>query len=151
MTSPIDDGLTIAGGIEVGPGVRVSAGALRVQFARSGGPGGQNVNKVNSKVQFWVAVADLTGLSAPAAARLRVLAGSRLTAADEIHITSEEHRTQPANRREAMERLRELIVEAQRQPKKRRKTKPGRAARERRLAGKRQRSEIKSQRRDVDN
>jgi len=144
MTDPLDT-TTTEGGLEVAPGVRASS--LRIQFARSGGPGGQNVNKVNSKVQLWVALADLSGLPHDAAARLRVLAGSRLTAGGDIHISSETHRTQAANRREVMERLRELIVQAQKRPKTRRKTRPGKAARERRLAGKRQRSEIKSLRR----
>jgi ribosome-associated protein len=145
MIDPPDDSLTAEGGIEIAPGVR--AGALRIQFARSGGPGGQNVNKINSKVQLWVAVSDLSGLPADAATRLCALAGSRLTAGGDIHITSETHRTQAGNRREVMERLRQLIVQAQKRPKTRRKTRPGKAARERRLAGKRQRSEIKSLRR----
>jgi ribosome-associated protein len=150
MSDPGDDSLTTEGGIEIAPGVRVAAGALRIQYARSSGPGGQNVNKVNSKVQIWVAVADLSGLSIDGAARLVALAGSRLTAGGDIHITSEEHRTQPANRRAVMERLRELIVQAQKRPKTRRKTRPGKAARERRLAGKRQRSQVKSLRRGTD-
>jgi ribosome-associated protein len=147
MSETGDEPIPRKGGIEVAPGVRVAAGALRLQFARSGGPGGQNVNKVNSKVQLWVAIGDLTGLHPGATARLRALAVSRLTDADEIHITSEEHRTQTGNRRAVMERLRELIVEAQKRPTIRRKTRPGRAAKERRLEGKRQRSEIKSFRR----
>jgi ribosome-associated protein len=148
MIDPHDDAMTTEGGIEVAPGVR--AAALRIQFSRSGGPGGQNVNKINSKVQLWVALADLSGLPLDAKARLRGLAGSRLTAGGDIHIASDTHRTQAANRREVMDRLRELIVQAQKRPKTRRKTRPGKAARERRLAGKRQRSQVKSLRRTTD-
>lgn len=135
------------GGIELAPGVFVPEGTVRFQYARSSGPGGQNVNKVNTKAELWVPVTALSQLNAAACARLRTLAGSRLTNADEIHIASDSRRTQEGNRAEAMERLREMIVEAMRVPRKRRKTRPSKASRKRRLEGKRHRGAIKSNRR----
>jgi ribosome-associated protein len=134
------------GRIRLAPGVRVPASALRFQFARSGGPGGQNVNKLNTKAELWVAIADLN-LHPIALERLRKLAGRRITSGDELHISSESERSQERNREEAMERLRELLVRATTIPKKRKATKPSKAAKQRRLQSKKRRSEIKSGRR----
>ena len=114
--------------IELGPGVFVPDAAMRFQFARSGGPGGQNVNKLNTKAELWVALGAITGLSHGAMSRLRALAGRRITAQGEIHIVSETERRQEANKAAVMERLRELIVRAKVEPKVRRKVKPSRAA-----------------------
>lgn len=136
-----------AGGVEVAPGVRVAASSLRFGVARSGGPGGQNVNKVNTKVELWVAPESLEGLSYAARQRLAVLAGRRLTAAGEIHLSAEEHRSQEQNRSAVMEKLRQLIVAAQYQPKVRRRTRPSAGSVRRRLESKKQRSQTKSQRR----
>ena len=116
-------------------------------FVRSGGPGGQNVNKLSTKAQLHVSVEALTGLTAAAKQRLRALAGSRLTAADEILLMSENERGQEANKAAVLQRLREMIVAAKVEPKKRRKTKPSRGAKARRLEGKKRRGEIKSTRR----
>ena len=123
--------------------VRVAAGAVRIQFSRSSGPGGQNVNKVNSRAEAWLSVGAIEGLTLSAATRLRAMAGSRLTAADEIHIDAHESRSQEQNREAVVTRLRELIVAAMVEPKRRRKTRPSRASKERRLEGKRRRSEVK--------
>jgi len=135
------------GGVEVAPRVFVPEAALRFQFARSSGPGGQNVNKVNTKAELWIPVTALSRLDEAARERLRQLAGSRLTVNDEIHVAAESRRTQEGNRAEALEKLRELIVEALRVPRKRRKTRPTAASRKRRLEGKRRRSQTKSNRR----
>ena len=134
-------------GIEVAPRVRVAESAMRWQYARSSGPGGQNVNKVNTKAELWVPVGALTGLTERALGRLRNLGGRRLTAAGEIHIASDSERTQEANRAAVLQRLRELLVQAIHEPKARRKTKPSRGAKERRLQTKRLRSQIKANRR----
>jgi ribosome-associated protein len=139
-----------AGAQELAPGVHVAASALRFQFARSGGPGGQNVNKLNTKAELWVPLAALVGLTDRAAARLRTLAGRRLTGNDEIHITAETERTQEGNRSAVLERLRQLLLQALHEPKARRKTKPTRGSRKRRLESKRRRSEVKSRRRGND-
>ncbi|MDB5322240.1 MAG: Class peptide chain release factor [Phycisphaerales bacterium] len=132
--------------INLAPGVFVAESALRLQYSRSGGPGGQNVNKVNTRVQLWVPLAAITGLSENAMNRLRILAGSRLTIAGELNITAETERTQERNRQAVLDRLRELIGSAVKEPKRRRKTKPSRGAKERRLKGKRLRSETKARR-----
>src|SRR5688572_16836294 len=83
---------------EVVPGVRLSESAMRFRYARSSGPGGQNVNKVNTKAEVWVPLDALYGLSHRATARLRQMAGKRLTVAGELHISSDTERTQEANR-----------------------------------------------------
>ncbi|MGB7157562.1 MAG: alternative ribosome rescue aminoacyl-tRNA hydrolase ArfB [Tepidisphaeraceae bacterium] len=135
------------GGIELAPGVSIAHDALRLQFARSGGPGGQNVNKLNTKAEIWIPIGAIRGMSDRAIARLRASLGRRLTQADEIHIVSESERRQEGNRQEVMDRLRELIVAAQFEPKRRRKTKPSAGAKRRRLESKKKRGEIKAQRR----
>ena len=135
------------GGLEVAPGVFAPPSTWRFQFARSGGPGGQNVNKVNSKAELWVHVDSLTGLTPGARQRLRHAAGRRLTTADEIHLVSETERGQEGNRAAVLQRLREMIIQARVEPKARRKTRPSRAAKARRLEGKKRRSEIKQNRR----
>jgi ribosome-associated protein len=117
-----------------------------VQFARGGGPGGQNVNKLNTKAELWVEVGPLVGMRPSAKERLRTAAGSRLTKHDEIHLSAENERSQEANRQAVFDRLREMILQAQVQPKVRRRTKPSKAAKRRRLETKRHRGEIKSNR-----
>jgi ribosome-associated protein len=137
-----------SGDLEVGPGISISSAAIRFQFARSGGPGGQNVNKLNTKAELWVRPEDLRGIHPEAVGRLRHLAGKRLTKDGEIHIVAETARTQEGNRSAVMEKLRELIVAAIHRPKIRKKTKPGRAAKERRLESKKRRGDIKAKRRN---
>lgn len=131
-------------GIEIAPGVHVPPDALRIQFARSSGPGGQNVNKLSTRAELWVQVAAIFGMTERARQRLRQQAGSRLTKNDEIHLSSDESRSQESNRQAVLDRLREMIVVARYEPKVRRKTRPSRAARERRLTQKKRRGEIKS-------
>ncbi|HEY7119169.1 MAG TPA: alternative ribosome rescue aminoacyl-tRNA hydrolase ArfB [Tepidisphaeraceae bacterium] len=133
--------------ILLAPGVFAPESALRLQYSRSSGPGGQNVNKVNTRVQLWVPLEAIMGLRESALARLRQIAGSRLTAANELHLVAETERTQEGNRGAVLDRLRLLIQQAIKEPKRRKKTKPSRGARERRLQGKKTRSQTKSQRR----
>jgi ribosome-associated protein len=132
------------GGTEIAPGV--TAPSVRVQFSRGGGPGGQNVNKLNTRAELWVEVESIVGMSARAKNRLRLLAGSRLTLAGEIHLVSEAQRSQESNRQEVFRRLREMIVRAKIEPKPRRRTRPTRASKERRLDQKRHRGGIKARR-----
>ena len=138
---------SVPGGIELAPGVFAAETGVRLQYARGSGPGGQNVNKLNTKAELWVALDALNGLTPGARSRLAAAAGSRLTLAGEIHLASDEHRTQAANRAAVFERLRELIVTAKVEPKRRKKTKPSRAYHRRRVEGKRRRGEVKSNRR----
>lgn len=132
---------------ELAPGVWIASSGLRLQFSRSGGPGGQNVNKINSKAELWASVSAISGLAESALTRLRSFAGSRLTTGDEIHLRAETERSAEANRDEVFERLRQLILQARIEPKKRRKTRPSRASKMRRLESKRRRGETKSGRR----
>jgi len=120
----------------VRPGLEIPDGDLDVTAIRSAGPGGQNVNKVASAIQLRFALDANTTLRADVKSRLRALAGQRLNDAGEILITARSHRSQEQNRREAEDRLRELVLKALVAPKKRFATKPTRASKERRLDSK---------------
>jgi ribosome-associated protein len=121
-------------------------GALEFNAVRSSGPGGQNVNKVSSAIQLrcdlklWPSLPDRVRI------RLRTLAGRRLTDDDVIVISAQRFRTQEHNKRDAIERLEEMVAEARIEPKIRRATKPTRASKERRLEGKQQRGKVKAKR-----
>lgn len=119
--------------------------ALEEKFLASTGPGGQNVNKVATAVQLRCDVFRL-GLAPSVYARLKVLAGSRMTNEGEIVLTARSHRTQEANREEARTRLTELIARAHIAKPKRIRTKVSRAAKARRVEGKKQRSGVKQAR-----
>lgn len=136
-------------GVELAPRVRVPASMLRFRFVRSRGPGGQNVNKVSTACEFRLHLADLAPSLTPGAMeRLRVgLGPGRLTAGGEIQLFSDEHRSQEQNRDAVLGRLRELLIHAMAEPKRRKKTKPSRASKRRRVEGKRRRAEVKSGRR----
>jgi ribosome-associated protein len=133
---------------EILPGVCVLPSAVRFQYARSRGPGGQNVNKVNTKAELWVRVEAISGLSDRAVQRLRAIAGKRLTSGGEIHVAADTERSQEGNRLAALVRLRAMLAAAIHEPKPRRKTKPSRAAVRRRVESKRHRAKIKSSRRE---
>jgi ribosome-associated protein len=119
--------------------------ALSESFLASTGPGGQNVNKVATAVQLRCDVFKL-GLSPPVYARLKELAGSRMTGGGEIIITARSYRTQEQNRQDARARLAELVAKAHVRPEKRIKTKPSRAAKARRVDAKKGRSVVKQAR-----
>ena len=123
--------------------VRVPARALTMRAVRSSGPGGQNVNKVASKIDLRVDLDAIEGLSDRAQARLRSLALNRLDAEGRLVVTSQESRDQSRNLDIAREKVRRLVAAALREPRTRRATRPSAAARERRLEGKKRRASVK--------
>jgi ribosome-associated protein len=138
------------GELRLAPGVVVADSALTFSAARSGGPGGQNVNNTSSKCELRLMVAAIQGLGWRAQERLVMLAGSRLTADGELILTCDETRSLRTNKDMVIERLAELVRDAQAVPKPRKRTKPGRGAIERRLRDKAAVSERKRGRRDTD-
>lgn len=135
------------GDVVLAKGVSIAEGHLDYSFTRSSGPGGQNVNKTATKAELRVKIEDIAGLHPGAANRLRAMAGQRLTNEDEVLITSDSHRSQLSNKHECLNRLRHLVNEAIKRPKRRKKTKPTRASKRRRLKAKRELSEKKERRR----
>ena len=136
------------GAIEVpAVGVRVPAAAITWRAVRSSGPGGQNVNKVASKVEVRVSVAAIEGLDEAARARLGRLGRRWLTVDGELVITSDRTRDQARNLEDARGRLAELLLRAATPPRPRRKTRPTAGSVERRLAATARASRRKQDRR----
>ena len=132
---------------EIAPGIQLAKRALRFRYARSSGPGGQNVNKLNTKATLYVDLDALEeGLGSSAMSRLQQMAGRQMTDKSLI-ISSEEHRSQPANRRRCREKLRALIVRSRHRPRTRKPTRPSAASIKRRQQGKEHHSRIKALRR----
>lgn len=129
--------------------VECAQSLARESFIAASGPGGQNVNKVATAVQLRVNIYEL-GLPPPIFHRLKALAGSRLNAAGEIVIDARNHRTQEANRREARDRLAELLEAAIREPKKRARSRVNRVGKTKRLKAKKARGEVKANRGKID-
>jgi ribosome-associated protein len=116
---------------------------LQFQFVRGSGPGGQNVNKVATAAQLRFDLAGTRALSSAVKARLRTLAGHRVNADGSLLIIARNHRTQEGNRREALQRLMDLVERASVEPTIRRATRPTRASKQRRLEVKRERKHTK--------
>ena len=135
--------------IIVTPTISIPESEIEFDFVRSSGAGGQNVNKVSTAVQLRFDVAHSPSLPDEVRTRLLRLAGSRVTADGMLILKAQSFRTQERNRRDAVERLIELIGLATHKPKARRKTKPSLASRRRRVETKRRQGQVKASRRAV--
>ena len=127
--------------------ITIPAAELRVSFARSGGPGGQNVNKVETKVELRWTPADTGAFTDADKAWLLQRLEGRLTSEGELLVTSSRTRDQTRNREDARQKLAEALRKALTRPKRRRKTKPSRGAIEKRLEQKKQTARKKESRR----
>jgi ribosome-associated protein len=133
--------------IRIARGILIPDAAVAWRAVRSSGPGGQNVNKVASKIDLRVDLAAVTGLSAPARARLEALAASRIDADGKLVVTSQRTRDQIRNLEDARDKVKKLVERALHEPRPRRLTQPSRAAVDRRLRRKQVRSAVKRARR----
>ena len=136
------------GSIRISPTIVLDESELELNFVLSSGPGGQNVNKVATCVQLRFDAAHSPNLPEDVRQRLLHQAGRRATEAGEILIEARRYRSQHRNRDDAIERLRKMILKAATPPKKRRRTKPTKASRERRLQSKHERSQTKQLRKN---
>lgn len=130
--------------IRITRAIAIDSDEIEESFVRAGGPGGQHVNTTDSAVMLRFDVAQSPNLPEAVKARLAVLAGSRLTSDGVLVLRSEGARSQLLNRQDARERLVALIQEATLVPKKRRPTKPSKAAKARRVDAKKGRSAVKA-------
>jgi ribosome-associated protein len=137
----------VAETIRVSRGVRVPGSAITWRAVRSSGPGGQNVNKVASKVELRVDLDAIEGLGDAARARLRALSAPRRDSRGRLLVTSQRTRDQSRNLEDAREKVRRLVARSLVAPKRRHRTRPSAAAVEKRLRDKRLQSARKRERR----
>lgn len=133
--------------IVVTEAIRIPRAELSFQFSRSGGPGGQNVNKVSSRVQMRWNIDATEALPEEVLQRLKAHHRRRITSDGDLQITSTRYRDQPRNIEDCIEKLRELVASVAVAPRRRRPTKPSAGSRRRRLKAKKERSQRKEARR----
>ncbi len=136
--------------LEITRNLAIPEDEFTFELSRSGGPGGQNVNKVNSKVQLRWSPGASQSLPAPIKERLLALVANRLTVEGELLVASSRTRDQAKNREDCLDKLRALILAAVTPPKTRRATRPTLASKERRVAEKQHRAAAKRARRIPD-
>jgi ribosome-associated protein len=134
--------------LQITPTLAIPDDELLERFVRSSGPGGQNVNKVATAVELRFDATNSPSLDEALRARLLARRDRRITDEGGVVISAQRFRTQERNREDARERLAALLLAALHVPKKRVATKPTRAAKERRLGAKRERSQVKTGRRE---
>jgi len=135
--------------LEINEKISIPLEYIRIRYVRSRGPGGQNVNKVNTQAQLVFDVNGCPALPAAAKKRLITLARGRMSSEGKLIIHCDRHRSQSRNRQECLDRLRELVQKGLTRPRKRLATKPTKSAREKRLQNKTRRSRTKHLRRGV--
>lgn len=133
--------------LQVSPALRIPRAELSVRTARSGGPGGQHVNKTSSKVELRWNVLESGALTEPDREWLLKRLAARLTEGGDLIVQADAHREQGRNLTDALDRMVEIVQAALRRPRPRRKTRPTKGSKERRLTQKRQRGETKRRRR----
>jgi len=130
--------------LQVDDEIRIAEGSITIGYVRSRGPGGQNVNKLNTRSQLVFDLKGCTDLAPAVKKRLAALAGRRMTTDGRLVMQSDRYRHQGRNRQECLDRLRRLIRKALQPPKPRIPTQPSRAAKEKRLSDKKRRGQVKS-------
>lgn len=136
--------------LDVRPGLQIPERELSFRASRSGGPGGQHVNNTSSRIELIWDVGTSPSLNEPQRKRLYAKLGNRITNDGLLILASSTHRSQHRNKDEVVERFVEMLREAMQQPKRRKRTRPTRASKEKRLRSKRHRSEKKKLRGPVD-
>lgn len=129
--------------------IEIPESEIQEAYIRGSGPGGQKINKVATTVQLRYDVGESDVLSPEVKARLRKLSGSRINSEDVLIIQASRYRTQMQNRKDARDRLREIIRSSLRAPRKRISTKPSMKARQTRIDSKKKRAKIKAYRRKI--
>jgi ribosome-associated protein len=133
--------------LEISPSLRLPWAELEYRASRSGGPGGQHVNTSSTRVEVWWDIAGSPSLTEEQRARLLTRLATRLDAAGRLRLVSSGSRSQLRNREEVTARLATIVADALVVPKRRKATKPSRAAKAARLEAKRRRSATKRERR----